>query len=64
MSIAIELSDQQALALAEASQRLEVKEADLAIDAGLDLVAKPHDDFEAAAARVLEKNRELDRRLG
>jgi hypothetical protein len=63
MSIAIERSDQQALAHAEAAQCLQVNEADLAAAAVRDLVAQPHEDFEAAAERVLEKNRELYRRL-
>ena len=64
MSLAIELSDQQAQALAEAAQRLQVAEADLAAAAVRDLVSQLEDDFEAAAQRVLDKNRELDRRLG
>jgi hypothetical protein len=63
MSLAIELSDQQAQALAEAAQRLQVAEADLAAAAVRDLVSQLNGDFEAAAERVLEKNRELYRRL-
>ena len=63
MSLAIELSDQQAQALAEAAQRLQVAEADLAAAAVRDLVSQLEDDFQAAAQRVLDKNRELDRRL-
>jgi hypothetical protein len=63
MSIAIELSDQQALALAEAARRLQVNEADLAAAAVRDLVCQPREDFDAASERVLGKNRELYRRL-
>ncbi len=63
MGIAIELSDQQAKALAEAALRLQVSEAELAAAAVRDLVARPADDFQAAADRVLSKNQELYRRL-
>ena len=63
MAIAIELSDQQAQALAETARRLQVSEAELATAAVRDLVARPAADFRAAADRVLSKNEELYRRL-
>ena len=61
--IAIELSDQQAQALAEAARRLQVSEAELAAAAVRDLVRGHAADFSAAADRVLTKNQELYRRL-
>ena len=63
MTLAIQLSDEQAKALAEAAERLNVSEAELAAAAVRDLVTAPGPDFEAAAARVLRKNQELYRRL-
>jgi len=49
MTLAIELTDEQARALAEAAKQLQVSEAELAAA--------------AAAERVLRKNEELYRRL-
>ncbi|MBI1893693.1 MAG: DNA-binding protein [Candidatus Rokubacteria bacterium] len=43
--------------------RLNVRVEDLAEAAVRDLVALPGEDFEAAAQRVLKKNRDLYRRL-
>ncbi|MFZ9754188.1 MAG: DNA-binding protein [Cyanobium sp.] len=63
MTLAIDLSDHQAQALAEAAARLQVSEAELAAAAVRDLIAQPADDFDAAAQRVLDKNAELYRRL-
>ena len=63
MTLAIDLSDHQAQALAEAAARLQVSEAELAAAAVRDLIAQPADDFDAAAIRVLSKNAELYRRL-
>jgi hypothetical protein len=63
MALAIDLSDQQADALAEAAERLKVPEAELAAAAVRDLIAQPAEDFDAAAQRVLAKNAELYRRL-
>lgn len=63
MSIAIELSEQHAEALAAAARRLQVNEADLAAAAVRDLVAHMEGNFDAAAERVLDKNKELYRRL-
>ncbi len=63
MAIAIELRANQALALADAAERLQVSEAELAAAAVRDLVAQPRAHFDAAAERVLNKNQELYRRL-
>jgi hypothetical protein len=63
MALAIDLSDHQPQALAEAAARLQVSEADLAAAAVRDLIAQPADDFDAAAQRVLSKNAELYQRL-
>jgi hypothetical protein len=63
MKIAIELTTTQ-------SERLKAIAADLGVDAEelaqaavADLVSATADDFESAASRVLEKNRDLYRRL-
>ena len=61
--IAIELSEQQAQALAAVAKRLQVSEADLAAAAVRDLVGQQEADFGAAADRVLKKNMELYQRL-
>ncbi|MBM5807540.1 MAG: DNA-binding protein [Cyanobacteria bacterium M_surface_10_m2_179] len=63
MTLAIELTDQQARALAEAAEQLHVSEAELAAAAVRDLVSAPAADFVAASQRVLRKNEELYRRL-
>ncbi len=63
MAIAIELSANQALALADSAERLQVSEAELATAAVRDLVAQPRAHFDAAAEQVLNKNQELYRRL-
>jgi hypothetical protein len=63
MALAIDLSDHQAQALAEAAARLQISETDLAAAAVRDLIAQPADDFNAAAQRVLSKNAELYRRV-
>ena len=55
VTIAINLSDQQAQALAEAAKRLEVSETELATAAVRDLVAQQSADFVTAAETVLEK---------
>jgi hypothetical protein len=62
MKISLDLPDSQSQALAEAAQRLQVRPEDLAAAAVRDLVAQSSD-FDSAAKRVLEKNRELYRRL-
>ncbi len=63
MTLAIELTASQALALSDAAARLQVSEAELAAAAFRDLVAQPRADFDAAAKRVLTKNQDLYRRL-
>jgi predicted transcriptional regulator len=63
MTLAIQLSDEQAKALAEAAERLNVSESELAAAAVRELVAAPGPDFESAMDRVLRKNQELYRRL-
>jgi hypothetical protein len=63
MALAIDLSDHQAQALAEAAHRLQVSESELAAAAVRDLIAQPAADFDAAAQRVLAKNAELYQRL-
>lgn len=63
MRIAIELNAAQAENLKAIAASLGVNAEDLAHAAVADLVSANADDFESAAARVLEKNRELYRRL-
>jgi hypothetical protein len=63
MKLAIELSDQQAERLREEASRLGVEPEQLALAAVADLIAAEGPDFDSAARRVLEKNRELYRRL-
>jgi hypothetical protein len=63
MTLAIELSDQQTLALAEAARRLQVSESELAAVAVRDLVTTPDSTFDRAAERLLNKNAELYQRL-
>jgi hypothetical protein len=63
MKLAIELSDQQAERLREEATRLGVEPEQLALAAVADLIAPEGPDFDSAAQRVLEKNRELYRRL-
>lgn len=62
MKISLDLPDSQSQALAEAAQRLQVRPEDRAAAAVRDLVTQSSD-FDSAAKRVLEKNRELYRRL-
>ncbi len=63
MKLAIELSDQQAERLREEADRFGIEPEQLALAAVTDLIAAEGSDFEFAAQRVLEKNRELYRRL-
>ena len=63
VTIAINLNDQQAQALADTDRRLEISETELATAAVRDLLAQQSADFVTAAEKVLEKNRELYRRL-
>jgi antitoxin FitA len=63
MSITLELSEEQARRLDERARELGVGAQELAKAAVTDLLSRPADDFERAAKFVLEKNRELYRRL-
>ena len=63
MKLAFELPPAQADRLRQEAARLGVAPDELAKAAVTDLLAAHDDDFEATARRVLEKNRELYRRL-
>ena len=63
MKVAFELPPAQADRLRQEAARLGVAPDELAKAALSDLLATHDSDFEAAARRVLEKNRELYRRL-
>ncbi len=63
MKFAIELSEQQAERLREEADRLGLEAEQLALAAVTDLISAEGSDFDSAARRVLEKNRELYRRL-
>ncbi len=63
MKLAIELSEDQAHRLREGADRLGVEPEQLALAAVMDLITAQGPDFDSAASRVLEKNRELYRRL-
>jgi len=64
MKIAIELSLLQSERLKPFAASLGVEAEDLAQAAVADLLSAGADDFESAASRVLDKNRELYQRLG
>ena len=63
MSISFDLDDEQSKRLETRAKELGVDPRELARAAVNDLLARPADDFDRAAKRVLEKNRELYRRL-
>jgi hypothetical protein len=63
MKLAIELSESQAEQLREEAARLGLEPTQLALAAVSDLLSAQGPDFESAARRVLEKNKELYRRL-
>jgi hypothetical protein len=63
MKIAIELNAAQSERLRTIAASLGVKAEDLAQAVVADLVSAGADDFESAASRVLQKNRELYQRL-
>lgn len=63
MKIAIELNIAQVESLRAIAASLGVNAEELAQAAVADLVSANTEDFQSAAARVLEKNRELYRRL-
>jgi hypothetical protein len=63
MKFSVEITGTQENQLAEAARRLNVPPEELALAAVRDLLAQKEADFERAASRVLEKNKELYRRL-
>ena len=63
MNIRVDLTDEQSERLRALAESLGVEPAELARAACVDLVSHPPDDFREAAKHVLEKNRELYRRL-
>lgn len=63
MKVAIELPSAQATQLENEAKRLGLSVEELARAAVTDLLAAPDAAFQAAAARVLNKNLELYRRL-
>lgn len=63
MKIAIELNFAQSQRLQAIASSLGVNAEELAQAAVADLLSVGEDDFEAAATRVLQKNRELYQRL-
>ena len=63
MKLSVEVTATQEAKLAEEARRLNVSVEELAAAALQDLLGQRDADFERAATRVLEKNRELYRRL-
>ncbi len=63
MPLSLNLPTETERRLAEIAKRLNVPLNDLAAAAVRDLLAEPAEDFEAVARSVLNKNRELYRRL-
>jgi hypothetical protein len=63
MRLSVDLTEAQEKHLADLAGRLRIAPETLAAAALRDLLAHREADFEAAAARVMEKNAELYRRL-
>jgi hypothetical protein len=63
MVLPVELTESQLESLRQRAKALGISPEQLAAAAVADLVAKPAEDFERAAAHVLSKNSELYRRL-
>jgi hypothetical protein len=63
MKLPVEMTDELQRRLAKEAKRLNVAVEELAGAAVRDLLAEPEADFQQAARRVLEKNRDLYRRL-
>lgn len=59
----ITLSEEQMKQLRDAASRMGVDIEDIVRVSLDDLLSRPSEDFEKAAARVLEKNRDLYKRL-
>ncbi len=63
MTLTLELTDEETLKLEQRARELGVDARELAKAAVTDLLSQPAEDFERAATYVLNKNRELYRRL-
>jgi hypothetical protein len=63
VKLSVEVTAAEEHKLAEEARRLNVSAEELAAAAVRDLLGQRDADFERAATRVLEKNRELYRRL-
>jgi len=63
MKLSVEVTEAEEAKLVQEARRLNVSAEALAAAAVQDLLGQRDADFERAAARVLEKNRELYRRL-
>lgn len=63
MSVSLQLDDEESARLQERARELGVDARELAKAAVNDLLSRPADDFDRAARFVLDKNRELYRRL-
>jgi len=63
MKVSVEITGAQEAQLAEEAKRLNIRVEDLASAAVQDLLAQRESDSRQAAARVVEKNRDLYRRL-
>jgi len=63
MVLSVDLDEEQSRRLQERARQLGVDARELARAAVNDLLTRPADDFDRAAKFVLEKNRELYRRL-
>jgi pyrroloquinoline quinone (PQQ) biosynthesis protein C len=63
MVLPVELTESQLESLRQRAKALGISPEQLASAAVADLVSKPAEDFQQAAARVLSKNAELYRRL-
>jgi hypothetical protein len=62
-ALSIQVTEEHLEDLKDKAARLGVSVEDLARAGVLDLIRRPDDAFESAAARVLDKNSELYRRL-
>ena len=63
MKITLDVPPNLEAQLGDIAARLNVSPIELAEAAVRDLISRPGEDFERIASRVLEKNRELYRRL-
>jgi predicted transcriptional regulator len=63
MSISLNLDDELSARLEERARELGIDPRELTKAAVIDLLTRPADDFDRAAKFVLDKNRELYRRL-